>query len=328
MSIPDTERALALFRTMHLIRAFEERVGAEMQKGNIYGSAHQSTGQEAVATGVVAHLRKTDYLFSNHRGHGHALAKGANPFAMWQELFGRAGGTCGGKGGSMHIADFSVGMLGANGIVADGATMAVGAAQAIRLLGEDRIVVAFIGDGTINRGPFSEALNWAKVYELPVLFVIEDNVYASTTLTKTVMAGQGVVARSEAFGVPAVNVDGNDVIAVHRGAADVVAGVRARKGPRLLHATTYRVRGHLALDKMFYRDKKEIEDFMAHHEPIAKCRRWLIEHGSSAAACDKIANEIATTIDSAVAEALAAPQPEARLAYTDVQDMGAPVWHG
>ena len=181
---------------------------------------------------------------------------------------------------------------------------------------------------TINRGPFSEALNWAKVYELPVLFVIEDNVYASTTLTRTVMAGQGVVARSEAFGVPAVHLDGNDVIAVNEGAANVVADVRAGKGPRLIHATTYRVRGHLAFDKMLYRDQKEIDDFMAHHEPIGKCRRWLIEHGASATECDKIANEIAATIDRAVLEALAAPFPEARLAYTDIQDMGAPVWHG
>ncbi|MFN0305333.1 MAG: thiamine pyrophosphate-dependent dehydrogenase E1 component subunit alpha [Burkholderiales bacterium] len=328
MSKPDIERVLALFRTMHLIRAFEERVGVEMTKGNILGSAHQSTGQEAVATGVVAHLRKTDYLFSNHRGHGHALAKGANPFAMWKELFGRVGGTCGGKGGSMHIADFSVGMLGANGIVADGATMAVGAAQAIRLLGEDRIVVAFIGDGTINRGPFSEALNWAKVYELPVLFVIEDNVYASTTVTKTMMAGKGVVARSEAFGVPAMNVDGNDVIAVSDGASRVVAEVRAGKGPRLIHATTYRVRGHLAFDKMLYRDKAEIEDFMRHHEPIGRCRRWLIGQSVNATVCDQIENEIAATIDSAVNEALAAAYPDARLAYTDIQDMGAPVWHG
>jgi len=320
----DRERLLRLFRTMCLIREFEERSCEEWRRGHVPGFVHQSTGQEAVPAGVCANLRDDDYLFSNHRGHGHAIAKGADPVAMMKEIFGRAGGTCGGKGGSMHIADFSVGMLGANGILADGLTMAVGAAQAIRLLGGDRLACCFVGDGTTNRGPFFEALNWAKVYELPVLFACEDNVWASTTRTQEVFAGPGIVARAEAFGIPAVSVDGNDVLAVDAAARDCVSAIRAGGGPRFLHARTYRIRGHLSVDQLAYRPAGETEEHFT-REPLARCERVLLGMGASPAAVAAVRAESAALIERAIRESHAAPWPDPATAWRDVQDAGSPL---
>jgi len=320
-------RALAMFRTMCLIREFEERCAEEKAKGTVPGLVHQSTGQEAVPTGICSHLQPEDYLFSNHRGHGHAIAKGADPIAMMKEIFGREGGTCGGKGGSMHIADFSVGMLGANGILADGLTMAVGAAQAISLKGEDRLACCFVGDGTTNRGPFFEALNWAQVFKLPVLFACEDNTYASTTRTDEVFAGPGIVARVAAFGIESESVDGNDLGAVDAAAGRLIAQIRAGGGPRFLHARTYRIRGHISNDPLNYRRKGETETQMA-AEPIARYEKWLIENGASEADCRAIREETRALIERAVAESLAAPFPDVNAAWTDVQDIGGPRWNG
>ena len=187
----DHTRILAHYKTMVRIRAFEEAAADAQQAGQVTGAIHQTIGQEAVAVGVCANLRTTDYLTSNHRGHGHALAKGADSAAMMCELFGKDGGTCRGKGGSMHIADFEVGMLGANGVVGAGITIAVGAAHAVKLRGEDRVVCCFFGDGAVNRGPFLEGLNWAVLHALPVLFVCEDNGFAATTRTADLTAGPG-----------------------------------------------------------------------------------------------------------------------------------------
>ena len=319
------ERELALFRTMCLIREFEERAAEEKAKGTVPGLVHQSTGQEAVPTGICVHLRREDYLFSNHRGHGHALAKGANPVAMMKEIFGREGGTCGGKGGSMHIADFSVGMLGANGILADGLTMAVGAAQAILLKGQDRLACCFVGDGTTNRGPFFEALNWAQVFKLPVLFACEDNTYASTTRTDEVFAGPGIVARVAAFGIASLSVDGNDVRAVDAAAGQLIGEIRNGGGPRFLHARTYRIRGHISSDPLTYRRSGETEERMG-AEPIVRYERWLTAHGVSQVICSEIRKEMRSLIEHAVAESLAAPFPDPESAWTDVQDVGGPRW--
>src|SRR5450432_2951404 len=222
---------LDLYRVMARIRAFENAaeiasqggvaawgLDASAQPARVRGPLHLSTGQEAVAAGVCAHLSRTDLLTSTHRGHGHTLAKGADVKAMMCELFGRATGTNKGKGGSMHIADFSVGMLGANGVVAAGIPIAVGAAHAIKIRAGTAIVVCFFGDGAVNRGPFLEGLNWAAVYELPVLFVCEDNRISATTPTGPMTAGGGAAARAVSMGIPAVTVDGNDVFAVHEAA--------------------------------------------------------------------------------------------------------------
>src|SRR6185436_16729433 len=219
------ERGLALYRTMTRIRAFENAAeeaskggvaafGASLSEAKVRGPLHLSTGQEAVAAGVCIHLARTDLMTSTHRGHGHTIAKGASIAAMMGELFGRASGFNGGKGGSMHIADFSVGMLGANGVVAAGIPIAVGAAHALKVRGESAIVACFFGDGAINRGPFLEGLNWAAIHGLRILFVCEDNRWSATTATDAMTAGEGALARAQAIGVPGEQVDGNDVFAV------------------------------------------------------------------------------------------------------------------
>lgn len=312
-----------LYQTMCLIRAFEEKAETAFDEGFINGSIHQCIGQEAVGTGVCRNLRASDYILSNHRGHGHSIAKGADPEAMMKELMGRVGGTSGAKGGSMHIADFSVGMLGANGVLADGLTMGVGAAQAISLKGEDNIVVVFVGDGTTNRGPFYEALNWAMVYELPILFVCENNTYASSTLTRSVTAGEGPLARAKAFGMPACDVDGNDIIAVDELAADLIERVRSGGGPQFFHARTYRVKGHISRDKLLYRrDGETAENW--ENEPLGRCAGWLAENGYDETELRKAHSAAYARIDAAVEAAKAAPFPDGALAYVDVQDYGPP----
>jgi pyruvate dehydrogenase E1 component alpha subunit len=315
-------RIFELYKTMMLIRAFEEAAEQTFNDGLVNGSVHQYIGEEAIGTAVCANLRRSDYILSNHRGHGHAIAKGADPEAMMKELFGRVGGTSGAKGGSMHIADFSVGMLGANGVLADGLTMGVGAAQALVLRGEDAIVTVFVGDGTTNRGPFYEALNWAMIYELPILFVCENNTYASSTATRVVTAGPGPVARAEAFGMPAFDVDGNDVLAVDELAADVIGRVRNGGGPHFLHARTYRIKGHISRDQMLYRPEGETERHWQ-DEPIGRCAAWLIDNGVGQDEIDAANTAAYAQIEAAVEAAKAAPFPDGKLAFADVQDLGA-----
>ena len=259
---------LSLYRTMVRIRAFEDAAEAASQGGVSWGGAatgggevrvkgplHLSTGQEAVAAGVCAHLRPADLLTSTHRGHGHTLAKGADTTRMMCELFGRARGTIGGKGGSMHIADFSVGMLGANGVVAAGLPIAVGAAQGLKIRGQDAIAVCFFGDGAINRGPFMEALNWAGVYQLPVLFVCEDNRISATTASAPMTAGPGASARATSMGIAAVQVNGTDVQAVSDAAAELIREIRAGSGPRLLHALTDRMHHDVEMERKILRNE-------------------------------------------------------------------------
>jgi TPP-dependent pyruvate/acetoin dehydrogenase alpha subunit len=244
---------------------------------------------------------------------------------MMLELYGRKGGTCGGKGGSMHVADISRGMLGANGVIADGVTIAVGAAQAAKLLGKESVVVAFFGDGGLNRGPLLESFNWAKVFNLPVLFVCEDNKFAATTRTKTMTAGPGPAARAASFGLPAETIDGNDVFAVDQVAADMIPKVRAGGGPMLLHAVTYRVRGHLATDPANYRKPEEV---LRHAllDPINRCEAWLGHHGIDDAAIARERKAVDDQIAATVTAAEKAPFPGIPEFLADVQDLGAPTW--
>ena len=329
---------LTLLRTMLRIRAFENAAEAASQGGvSAYGKAadgsakvrgplHLSTGQEAVPAGVCAHLKREDYLTSTHRGHGHTLAKGADLGAMMAELFGKATGFNGGKGGSMHIADFSVGMLGANGVVAAGLPIAVGAAHAQKLQQRDAITVCFFGDGAINRGPFLEALNWAQVYAMPVLFVCEDNRWSATTASGPMIAGDGAAARAASLGIAAVQVDGNDVAAVHEAAGRLVAEVRGGAGPRLLHAITYRVKGHVSVDPAAYRDAAELAAALQ-TDPIARARAAYLDlPGASAAALQAVEAEAEAEVQAALAAADAAPWPDAAAAFTDVQTTGAGQW--
>lgn len=317
------ERIFGMFKTMCLIREFEEAAHQAFVEGFAAGSIHQSIGQEAVAVGVCTNMRPTDMIHSNHRGHGHAIAKGADVTAMMKELFGRVGGTSGGKGGSMHIADFKVGMLGANGILADGVTMGVGAAQAVSIKGEDKIVGVFVGDGTTNRGPFYEGLNWAKVYHLPLLIICEDNGYASSTLTKVITAGGGPAVRARAFDIPAVTIDGNDLLAVDQAASELIARIRNGEGPQFLHVLTYRVKGHISRDPLKYRKPGETEERWK-TEPIARTEAWLRENGVAPSDLAAARAEAKQRIAVAWEAAKAAPHPDPHGAFTDIQDNGAP----
>ncbi len=334
------ETLLALYRTMVRIRAFEDAAEAASQGGvSAYGKAadgsakvrgplHLSTGQEAVAAGVCAHLEPTDYLTSTHRGHGHTLAKGADLARMMAELFGKATGFNGGKGGSMHIADFSVGMLGANGVVAAGMPIAVGAAHAQKLQRRPGLTACFFGDGAINRGPFLESLNWAKVFQLPVLFVCEDNRWSATTASGPMTAGEGASARAAGFDIPSFTVDGNDVLAVHEAAGELVGRIRDGRGPHLLHAVTYRLKGHVSVDPAGYRDPAELAEALK-DDPISRARAVCAAIGGEGAdlsVLDAIAREATEEVRAAVAAADAAPWPQTSAAFTDVQTTGEGQW--
>jgi pyruvate dehydrogenase E1 component alpha subunit len=334
----NAERLLALYRTMARIRAFENAAEAASRGGvavfgsevgsvqaQVRGPLHLSTGQEAVAAGVCANLERSDYLTSTHRGHGHTLAKGGDVRAMMCELFGRATGSNGGKGGSMHIADFSVGMLGANGVVAAGIPIAVGAAHAIRIRGGREIVACFFGDGAVNRGPFLEGLNWARIFNLPVLFVCEDNRYSATTPTGPMTGGEGAAARARSIGLPAEVVDGNDVLAVYEAAARLAGCARAGEGPQFLHALTYRIKGHVSVDAAAYREAIEVERAIE-QDPLRLAEQKLRERDVPEQEIARVRTEADIEIARAVEAADAAPWPEAGSAYTDVQDCGAGIW--
>jgi pyruvate dehydrogenase E1 component alpha subunit len=329
--VATTEHKLRLYRAMARIRAFENAAeeasrgsvaafGASLAQSDIRGPLHLSTGQEAVAAGVCLNLEDNDYVTSTHRGHGHTLAKGASMDAMMAELFGRTRGPNRGKGGSMHLADFSVGMLGANGVVAAGMLIAVGAAHALRLRNLPGVVACFFGDGAVNRGPFLEALNWAAIHALPILFVCEDNRWSATTPTDRMTAGEGALARAEAIGVPGERVDGNDVFAVDSTCSKLVREIRSGKGPRFLHAVTYRFKGHVSVDAAAYRDGAEVSRALE-SDPLLLAEKSIPESEARA-----IRREAEEEVRRAVAAASAAPWPEAADAYRDVQDTGSGQW--
>jgi acetoin:2,6-dichlorophenolindophenol oxidoreductase subunit alpha len=331
-------RLFDLYRLMRRIRAFEDAAEVASQGGVaawglsasakpalVRGPLHLSTGQEAVAAGVCINLQRKDLLTSTHRGHGHTLAKGANTATMMCELFGRATGTNKGKGGSMHIADFSVGMLGANGVVAAGIPIATGAAHALKIRKLPQLVACFFGDGAANRGPFLEGLNWAQVYRLPVLFICEDNRISATTPTGTMTAGEGVSARAEAMGMAALKVDGNDAAAVDAAAARLIGEVRAGAGPRLLHAVTFRFKGHVSVDPGTYRDAAEVEA-AKRGDPLLITRAQLLAAGAPPAEIDAIDRAALAEIETALQVAEAAPWPTSAAAYEDVMTTGTGVW--
>ena len=319
----DTERFLPILSLMWKIRSFEELAIESQREGLVLGAIHPSIGQEAVAAGICPNLWRTDLLLSTHRGHGHTLAKGADPLAMMLELFGREGGTCGGKGGSMHIADFGVGMLGANGVVGANIPIGVGAAHALKLRRADEIAVCIFGEGAINRGPFLEGLNWARVFDLPILFVCEDNGFSATTRTRAMTGGPGAVARAESLGLPAEAVDGNDVLAVDAAARAAIAALRRGEGPRMLLCKTYRITGHTAVDPASYRDAAEVEEWRARC-PIARLESALRLSGVDQDRLDATRDEAQRGMRAVRDRARAAAWPDPAGAFADVQDVGDP----
>ncbi|MEQ8816584.1 MAG: thiamine pyrophosphate-dependent dehydrogenase E1 component subunit alpha [Thalassobaculum sp.] len=319
----DVDRLLSHHRLMWRIRAFEEAALQANTEKLVLGAIHPSIGQEAIAVGVCGNLNRDDILSSTHRGHGHTLAKGADARAMMRELLGREGGTSHGKGGSMHIADFAVGMLGANGVVAANIHITAGAAHAIKLRGENRVACSIFGDGAINRGPFLEGLNWAKVFDLPALFVCEDNGFASTTRTAAMTGGPGPAARAESLGVPAVEVDGNDVLAVDEAAREAVAAIRAGGGPRFIVAKTYRLTGHTAADAAPYRPQDEVTEAWK-REPIARLAQALADAGVKGEVLAGHERDAREEMDAVYADAKAAPWPPLSRGFEDVQDAGDP----
>ena len=315
-SSPTNEQLLSLFEKMTLIRLMEERLRADSAAGKLPGAVHLYIGQEAVAVGVCSNLRDTDWITSTHRGHGHFLAKGGDPRAMMAEIWGKRTGICRGMGGSMHVADLSKGILGANGIVGGGFAIATGAALTAKLSGNGRVSVAFFGDGAANQGVFMECLNVSTLWQLPLVFVCEYNHFCEFTPTATVTAGE-IADRARAFKIPAEVVDGNDVVAVWKAASKAVEWVRSGKGPAFIQAQTYRIQGHLESEDLFlaggkYRETKEVEEWRK-LDPIFRLRNSLLDAGvCTGTELDSITTKIATVVEDAVrfAEASEPADPE------------------
>lgn len=305
------------YRTMVLIREFENRAMALYRAGQMPGLVHAYTGQEAVAVGVCGELRVDDTITSTHRGHGHCLAKGADPARMMAENLGRATGFCGGKGGSMHITDVTLGILGANGIVGGGAGIALGAALSARRLGTDRVSVCFLGDGAMNQGIVFETMNMAALWSLPLIYACEHNGFTEYTRTEHLTAG-AINARAAAFGIPAMEVDGMDIHAVREAAARAVARARAGEGPTFLVLRTHRFFGHhVAEFDSGYRNDGELEEWQA-RDPVAMLAGVLRKQGLPQSALDDVHAEVAAVISAAVEQGLQAPQPEPSTVTEDV----------
>ncbi|MDQ7858864.1 MAG: pyruvate dehydrogenase (acetyl-transferring) E1 component subunit alpha [Armatimonadota bacterium] len=315
---PDLEQLVGMLRTMLLIRAFEEKADELFALGRIHGTMHLSLGQEAVAVGVCAALRADDYILSTHRGHGHCLAKGADPRLMMAEFLGKETGYCRGRGGSMHIADVRGGNLGANGIVAGGLPIATGVGLSIQMRRTGQVCVAFFGDGAANEGAFHEALNLAAIWMLPVVFVCENNQYAMSMPVRRAMRVERVSDRATAYGMPGATVDGMDVVAVHEAATSAVGRARAGGGPTLLECVTYRYRGHSKSDRQRYRGRDEVEAWRA-RDPIARLRARLTADGAlTEAEADALAAEASAAIEDALRFAEAQPEPDPATLLQDV----------
>ncbi len=314
-----TEKQLEMLRSMQTIRRFEERASDDYQAGAIYGVVHCYIGEEAVAVGVCSALNADDQIISTHRGHGHCLAKGADLNRMMAELYGRQTGYCKGKGGSMHIADFSIGMLGANGIVAGGIPIVTGAGLAAQLEGKGRVAVSFFGDGASNAGPFHESINIAATWKLPMLYVCENNLYSAGTIAADTLALSDVAARAAGYGIPGVVVDGNDVMAVYEAAEAAVNRARAGQGPTLIECKTYRWRGHTERPgQEDPRPKEEIEEWRQ-RDPINRFTTSLMEHGLlTEEAWQKMDAEILAAIEDAVKFSEESPFPEPEAAVEDI----------
>ena len=310
---------LKAYRTMRTIREFEERLHAVFADGDIPGFVHLYAGEEAAGTGIMMHLSDNDRISSTHRGHGHCIAKGVDVHSMMAEIYGKSTGACKGKGGSMHIADLSKGMMGANGILGAGAPLACGAALAAKTLKNGGMAISFVGDGGSNQGAFLESLNLAAVWNLPILFVVENNGYAESTAREWAVAVDSYVDRAAGFGLPGVTIDGTDFFAVYETAGEMIKRCREGGGPALLECKMVRFFGHFEGDAQTYRGKGEVEDIRANKD----CLKLFVARVTEAKVISKkeldpIDREVVALIDDALAKAKAAPLPNARELTTDV----------
>jgi TPP-dependent pyruvate/acetoin dehydrogenase alpha subunit len=321
-SAPGTPSLIAFYETIRRIRDFENTLISLFQDGAVPGFTHNCIGQEASAAGVVMALRPDDRLYSNHRGHGHIIAKGADTSGMMAEALGRSSGLVGGYGGEMHIMDPSVGVWGTNAIVAAGLPIATGSALADRLAGRDTVTVVFFGDGATSEGTFAESLNIAANWRLPVVFVCENNQYGEFTPASEAVAGE-IVDRATGYGIPGVRVDGQDVEAVHAASSEAVARARSGDGPTLIESATYRWWGHFygeeaLIGAQSYRSQAEIDDWKANRDPLKNIRSRCLSAGVPEEDLDAIDAAVAEEMDAAVAFAKAAPLPDPAAALDHV----------
>ncbi len=314
----DRDTVLHLYETMATIRAFETRVKEEFARGRIPGFVHLYAGEEAVATGVCASLKEGDTITSTHRGHGHCIAKGCDVNGMMAEIFGKATGLCKGKGGSMHIADVSKGMLGANGIVGGGPPLACGAALSAKMQGTDNVCICFFGDGAAEQGTFHESLNLAAIWKLPVIFVAENNGFAESTPVSYHCAIENIADRAAGYGIPGASIDGMDVLAVYEAAQEAVNRARKGMGPSLLECKTYRYNGHFEGDQQLYKTD-ELQQKMMEHDTIKHLRATSIQQNlATAQDFDAVDARVNQMIDEAVAFSDRSPYPELSEVDTDV----------
>lgn len=318
------EQLLQAYRTMRTIREFEERLHIDFGRGDIPGFVHLYAGEEAAGTGIMMHLKDGDRIASTHRGHGHCIAKGVDPVGMMKEIYGKKGGSCEGKGGSMHIADLGKGMMGANGILGAGAPLVCGAALAAKFRaqktgGPSDVAISFVGDGASNQGTFLESLNLAAVWNLPAIFVVENNGYAESTSRDYGVAVDSYVDRAAGFGLPGVTVDGTDFFAVHEAAGEIIERARKGGGPALLECKMVRFHGHFEGDAQTYRGPGELDDIRVNHDCLKKFAAAVTSAGViSAAELTAIDHEVLGLIERAVTEAKAAPLPTQADLLTDV----------
>ena len=312
------ENLAEMYRKMLEIRCFEEKVFELYGQNLVPGTIHLYAGEEAVAVGVCSSLRKDDYITSTHRGHGHCIAKGAELKRTMAEILGKETGYCKGKGGSMHIADFTVGMLGATAVVGAGLPIAVGAGLSAKLRKTDQVVGCFFGEGASNQGTFHESINMASAWSLPVIFVCENNLYAMGTRQSRIMNVENIADRATAYGIPGDTVDGNDVLAVFEASQKAVDRARRGDGPTLIECKTYRHKGHSRVDPAKYRLKEEVEQWLA-RDPLRRFKEALLQNPIfSKSELKGIEDKVAADIEEAVKFALQSPYPAPEEALEDV----------
>ena len=318
----DRDLKIRFLEYMTRIRRFEEKTVQLYQENRIWGHLHPYIGQEAVATGTCQALKKTDYILSTHRGHGHCIAKGGDMSKMMAELLGKETGSCRGRGGSMHIADIECGILGANGIVGGGIPISVGVGLSCRMEGKKRTIVCFFGEGAVNNGVFHESLNLAAIFKLPVIFICENNLYAISTSVSDSSSGSSIWNKACAYDIPGIEADGMDVEDIYGKISDAASRARSGKGPTLIEARTYRFFGHHLQDAQAYRDKKESETYRNTMDPVINYRQKLLQDGIvDKAFLEKMEEGLKKEIDDALKFAEESPLPDLKEYLESIKDL-------